>query len=432
MSEKNKSSIFSTIGKGIKSISIAISNLIDRLLYSRRFLALVSLLIALLIFASVLYSEQMANQITQSTELTAPVEVVGDLEEYEISNVPSTVQVLVTGSAVDVRSAQNQNNHSAVLDISTLGEGNHRIRLDRKGFSPTVKVIFQPEFVDVNVSRKVSAEYDVEPTYINMNKLEPQYILSNLTLDNTQVTINTSQEKLSQISQVRALIDVSNKTESFSSVAYVVAYDQQGKAMDVEIEPNELNATVTIASPSRQVPIAVRTEGQIPNNKSVEAITLDQPSITIYGPEEILNTISSIPVVINAQTLTQDETVLKHTLVRPEGVRSMEFETVNISITLGDKETSQIEKSQIFFENNANNYEVVRADGSEMVVDVTMSGTADRLAQIDPSSIKVFIDMSALRVGQQSVTLKVSGPDPLVDYQVTNNQIDVIISEKGE
>lgn len=238
MSEKNKSSIFSTIGKGIKSISIAISNLIDRLLYSRRFLALVSLLIALLIFASVLYSEQMANQITQSTELTAPVEVVGDLEEYEISNVPSTVQVLVTGSAVDVRSAQNQNNHSAVLDISTLGEGNHRIRLDRKGFSPTVKVIFQPEFVDVNVSRKVSAEYDVEPTYINMNKLEPQYILSNLTLDNTQVTINTSQEKLSQISQVRALIDVSNKTESFSSVAHVVAYDQQGKAMDVEIEPN--------------------------------------------------------------------------------------------------------------------------------------------------------------------------------------------------
>lgn len=432
MSEKNKSSIFSTIGKGIKSISIAISNLIDRLLYSRRFLALVSLLIALLIFASVLYSEQMANQITQSTELTAPVEVVGDLEEYEISNVPSTVQVLVTGSAVDVRSAQNQNNHSAVLDISTLGEGNHRIRLDRKGFSPTVKVIFQPEFVDVNVSRKVSAEYDVEPTYINMNKLEPQYILSNLTLDNTQVTINTSQEKLSQISQVRALIDVSNKTESFSSVAHVVAYDQQGKAMDVEIEPNELNATVTIASPSRQVPIAVRTEGQIPNNKSVEAITLDQPSITIYGPEEILNTISSIPVVINAQTLTQDETVLKHTLVRPEGVRSMEFETVNISIALGDKETSQIEKSQIFFENNANNYEVVRADGSEMVVDVTMSGTADRLAQIDPSSIKVFIDMSALRVGQQSVTLKVSGPDPLVDYQVTNNQIDVIISEKGE
>lgn len=432
MSEKNKSSIFSTIGKGIKSISIAISNLIDRLLYSRRFLALVSLLIALLIFASVLYSEQMANQITQSTELTAPVEVVGDLEEYEISNVPSTVQVLVTGSAVDVRSAQNQNNHSAVLDISTLGEGNHRIRLDRKGFSPTVKVIFQPEFVDVNVSRKVSAEYDVEPTYINMNKLEPQYILSNLTLDNTQVTINTSQEKLSQISQVRALIDVSNKTESFSSVAHVVAYDQQGKAMDVEIEPNELNATVTIASPSRQVPIAVRTEGQIPNNKSVEAITLDQPSITIYGPEEILNTISSIPVVINAQTLTQDETVLKHTLVRPEGVRSMEFETVNISITLGDKETSQIEKSQIFFENNANNYEVVRADGTEMVVDVTMSGTADRLAQIDPSSIKVFIDMSALRVGQQSVTLKVSGPDPLVDYQVTNNQIDVIISEKGE
>lgn len=432
MSQNNKNSIFSILGRSIKSVSIWLSNLIDKLLYSKRFLALVSLLITLLIFVSVLYSESLASQITQSTELDANVEIVGDLEEYEITNVPESVKAVVTGAAVDVRSAQNTNNYSAVLDISQLGEGNHRVRLDRKGFSPLLRVIFQPEFIDISVSRKVSQEFEIKTDYINMGKLEPQYILSKPEVENSIVTINTSQEKMSRISEVRALIDVSEKTESFSSVAKVVAYDQEGKAMDVDISPNEVNVSVSISSPSRQIPIIASMVGEIPNNRAIERITFDHPSVTIYGVEEVLNTISSVPVVINAQTLNSDQTQLKHTLVRPEGVRSMDVETVNITINLGDKASKSIEKSQIFFENNVNNYNVAMADGSDLVVDIVLSGTQARLDEITPSQIKVYIDMSALRPGTQTVTLQVSGPDPLVNYELNENQIDIVISEKGE
>lgn len=428
----NNNSPVSFVGRTISGLSYWISNLIDRLLYSKRFLALVSLVITLLIFASIVYSESLASQITQSTELTAEVEVVGDLDEYEIVNVPETVQVLVTGAAVDVRSAQNLENYSAVLDISDLGEGDHRVRLDRKGFSPLLKVIFQPEFVDINISRKVSLEFEVEPNYINNAQLEAQYILSNPVIENNVVTINTSQEKMSRISEVRALIDVAQKTESFNSVAKVVAYDQDGQAMDVDIQPSEVNVSVEVSSPSRQVPIVVTTVGDIPNNMAIENIEVDHPSVTIYGPEEVLNTISSIPATIYGPSLTDSEIELKHTLVAPEGVRTMDVESVNITITLGDKQTRDVEKSQIFRENNVNNYNVVMADDSDFVVDVILSGTQSRIDSINASDIKVFIDMTALRPGTQTVNLNVSGPDPLVNYELSQNEIEIIISEQGE
>lgn len=432
MTNPEKRSVFSSIGQALKHLFNLGSNLIDRLLYSKRFLALVSLAIAILIFVSVMYSESLASQITQSTELNAQVEVVGDLDEYEISNVPTSVNVVVTGSAVDVRSAQNQNNYKAVLDITSLGEGNHRVRLDRKGFSPTLKVIFQPESVYVSISRKVSQEFTVEPDYLNNEKLEAQYILSDTVLENDTVTINTSQEKMSRISSVKALINVGGKTENFSETAKVVAYDQEGYAMDVDIEPDVINVNVTISSPNREVPIVTQSVGTIPNNKAIESISLDQPTVTIYGPEDVLNGIANVVVPINNQTLSNEVTELKQTLVRPEGVRSMDVESVTITIQLGDKVTREIEKSQIFYENNVNSYNVTKADGSQMVADVILSGTQSRLDKIEPSQIKVYLDMTSLRPGQQVVTLNITGPDQLVKYELLNNDIEVIITQKGE
>lgn len=432
MSNQKPTSFLSTISKGLKQISLLISNFIDRLLYSKRFLAVVSLAIALLFFISIQYSQQLATQITQAAELQAPVQVEGNLEEYEISSVPQSVNVVVTGSIVDVRTVQNSNNYAAVLNISNLNEGQHRIRLDRKGFSPTLKVVFSPEFIDVTISRKVSASFEVEPSFINTDKLEPQYILNDPVFENKEVIIHTSQEKLSRISKVVALIDVTNKTESFVSDAKIVAYDQDGLAMDVDIEPEVVPVSVAISSPSRQVAVNVTPVGDIPNNMAISSIELDYPSITLYGPESILNNIASVNIPINASTLTQEVTELKHTIIRPEGVRSMDVESLNIVINLGPKVTKDVEKSQIFFENNVNNYGVIMKDGSEMAVDVTLAGTQERVDGVNPSDIKVQLDMNNITIGTQTVTLDVSGPDPLVKYDLKQKTIEVEITEKGE
>lgn len=428
----NDRTVIGAITRVFGRLSAWVSTLIDKLLYSKRFLALVSLAITLLIFVSVIFSAQLANQINQSTELVAAVEIIGDLEEYEISDVRETVNVVVTGSAIDVRSAQNTNNYTAVLDISNLTEGNHRVKLERKGFSPTLKVIFQPESLDINISRKTSEVFDVTPNFINLAKLEPQYNISNPVLEVNEVTINTSQEKLSQISEVRALIDVTGKTETFNVAAKIMAYDQAGRAMDVEIEPNEVNATVEISSPNKQVDVFVNPVGAIPNDMAIDTISIDTPSITLFGAEEVLNAISNIPAAIDATQLTNRQTQLKHTLLRPEGVRSMDVETILIDIELAPKVTKAVEQSQIFFENNVNNYDISKPDGTELVADVTLSGSQKRIDELNVSSIRVSLDMNGLMPGKQVVNLSVNGPDPYINYELNNSQIEVVISEKGD
>ena len=228
------------------------------------------------------------------------------------------------------------------------------------------------------------------------------------------------------------MIDVANKTETFSSIARVVAYDQEGRAMDVDIEPNEINASVSISSPNKQVDVVVNPVGVIPNDMAIESITLDHPSITLYGPEEVLDSVSNILATIDATQLTNVSTELRHTLVRPEGVRSMDIETVNIGIILAPRVSEQVEQSQIFFENNTNNYDIARPDGTDLVVDVTLSGTQNRIDNLNVSTIRVSLDMNGLRPGRQMVTLNVSGSDQFVNYELMNNEIEVVISEKGE
>ena len=245
---QDRRSFIKRLESAVRRVSMSLSNIFDRLIYSKSSLLLVSLGITLLIFLSVISSQRLANQINSSTELRARVEVQGDLDEYEISDIPETVNVVVTGSALDVRTIQNASNYSAVINITNLSEGNHRVRFEQKGFSPSLRVIFQPDYIDINISRKTSGTFDVIPSFMNMDKLEEQYILTQTNLDVKEVTIHTSQEKLSQIAEVRALIDVSNKTESFNAVVKVRAYDQNGSAMDVDIEPEEINVSVSVSS----------------------------------------------------------------------------------------------------------------------------------------------------------------------------------------
>lgn len=429
---QNKPSFITRLLTTLSKFQQFVSNIIDKLLYSKQYLAFVSLGIALLIFASVFYTDALSNQIKQSLELTVPVEVVGNLDEYELTGVPESVDSIVTGSAIDVRNAQNSESFRGVIDVTGLTEGNHRIKFERKGFPQSLNVIFTPETIDINLSRKISQEFGITTGFINEARLGQQYILSEPKLEINSVVINTSQEKMNQISEVRALIDVSDKTENFTAMAKVVAYDQNGQAMNLDIEPEEVRVSVEVTSPSRTVPVVVYPVGTIPKDKVISSITINYPEITLFGPQSVLNDITEIPLSLNAENLSESPTVINHTLSRPEGVRALDIETVEVTVNLADKSSQTIEKSQVFFENNINNYQVTKSDQSNLVVDVVVSGAQERIDALNEGQIKVFIDMTDITIGKQTVTLQVSGPDHLLTYEVTNPEVNINVAERGE
>lgn len=104
--------------------------------------------------------------------------------------------------------------------------------------------------------------------------------------------------KLEQVAVVKALIDVKkivNPSVGTTTLKEVplAAYDVNGKKLDIEIVPETVDVTLTITSPSKEVPLKVIPEGEVAFGKSLDAITLSQTKVTVYGDEETLKNISS-------------------------------------------------------------------------------------------------------------------------------------------
>lgn len=430
MSKKSSNGIFSKISRVFSRIVSFFAIIVDKFLYSTRYAGLVSLAIAALLFISVNYSNQQANSITSSyTFDRVEIETIVNKELMDVVGIPENVTAVVTGDFVTVNAMKNDGLVSVVLDLENLNEGNHRVKFGTKGFLPGLSVILSPEYADVSLQRKASRTFSVTSEFINVDRLDAQYIVSEPVLDLNEVTINASNEKLDSISMVKALIDVKDRKESFTTEAQVKIYDQDGKLMDVVVSPSVINASVAISSPNRQVPIVIKPTGSILNNRAIDSITMDFDSVTLYAPQDVLNKISSIEVPINAESLIAD-TTLKVTLSTPEGVRSMNTTTVNLDIKLGDKQTRTIEGSQIFFENNIKNYEISKPENAPMVADVIVEGTQARLDAIDLSKIRVSLDMNNINIGPQKAKLIVEGPDSLLTYRLVNDEIDIVVTQK--
>lgn len=430
MSKKSSNGIFSKISRAFSKIASFFAIIVDKFLYSNRYAGLVSLSIAALLFISVNYSNQQANSITSSYTFDhVEIETIVNKELMDVVGIPENVTAVVTGDFVTVNAMKNDGLVSVVLDLENLNEGNHRVKFGTKGFLPGLSVILSPEYADVSLQRKASRTFSVTSEFINVDRLDAQYIVSEPVLDLSEVTINASNEKLDSISMVKALIDVKDRKESFTTEAQVKIYDQDGKLMDVVVSPSVINASVAISSPNRQVPIVIKPTGSILNNRAIDSITKNFDSVTIYAPQDVLNKISSIEVPINAESLIAD-TTLKVTLSTPEGVRSMNTTTVNLDIKLGDKQTRTIEGSQIFFENNIKNYEISKPENAPMVADVIVEGTQARLDAIDLSKIRVSLDMNNINIGPQKAKLIVEGPDSLLTYRLVNDEIDIVVTQK--
>lgn len=413
--------------KGLTRFTRAISAAIDNFLFSKRWTFLISLLIAVIFFIWVRSSSNLALNIQSNfTDEAVEVRVVASQEIYEITGVPETVQAMVSGSMVDVTTTRNQGDYYVSVDLTGLDAGVHTVRLVPEGFSPNVTVFLNPSDVRVTIREKRSQNFMLSYEFINTNRIDSQYVLGIPELDLQEVTVRASQETLDNVASVKALINVADRTESFSDQATIVAYDQQGSRLDIDIIPNTVNVSVGVTAPSKQVPIAISLVGEIPNQKAIKSLELDYEEITIYGPENILVAINEIMIPINAQELTQDGSLI-HTINLPNGVRKADINRVEVKYTLDDRVTTTIEDVVVFVENNPQGHQVVLSNQDFLVVDIEVTGTQDQIEAMELGRVRVHIDINRLEPGVHTLPVAVFSPYPLLNIEPVMSEIEIEI-----
>lgn len=427
---------YDNVENGFVKVFRFISNWVDRILFSDRYGKLVAVSLATIICVIVntgVEGNIFTNNMKSAVELEG-ISVVTNISDstYEVENLPETVSVTITGETNDVQNAMQQKaNYQVLANLSELGEGTHEVKLEPINFSSKVNVTVQPNVVVVTVRKKVSRSFNLGYEFINTNKMDKIYSLSTPELAQNEVIVRASEERLEEVAYVKALIDVSGVKADFEQEATIVAYNQKGETLDVDILPSKINAKVNVSSPHKEVPIVVKFTGDLPDGRAVSAYEQDKKTVVLYGSQEVLSNIDEITVQVPLTQVTQDMETKRVTvpLMLPTGTAVKgDSVTITVDVTFGKAETKTINNVPVEFVNW--NPGLQLASDMPFTINVKVKGMKEQIESIKASDIKVVADMQEYGfIGIYDVSLTIQQANPMVQYSMDNDVLEIEIIE---
>lgn len=419
------------LGENIMRLFRFFSIWIDKILFNQKYGKLVALGITLLLFFTTSINGDKGFTTAGSADIIKdiPVTVLVNDAVYEVSGLPEKVNATVIGELNDVQLVRSQGDYQVVADLSGLTEGVHEVELQAVDFSPRVDVILQPSTATVRIQKKVTQSFAVGYDFVNVDKMNRIYSLGTPEFEANDVLVRASQDTIDKIAFVKALINVEGVDASFEQQAPLVAYDQNGVKLDVDILPETIGVKVEVSEPKKDVPIVIEPIGTITNGKAIESLTLEHQSVTLYGPQSILDTINEIKIQIPANNLIKD-TELTMPIILPNGVAKTSVTKVNIKVKLADMAERTLEDIPITYINNDNGYVFSTTNPDDAYADVILKGAQSVIDTINPEDVEVFIDLKDISTGVQEIQLQVRGKNNLVIYETTKQTIELNVESK--
>ena len=391
-----------SLTNGAQRIIRWLSNGFDRVLFNPRHGKLVAFVVAFIVYIA-FNSNSVTTPLLTSLPFDAPVNVTYNSEMYEITEIPKTVSVLASGSQSDISMINtDSSNIKATLDLTGYTEGTHQVKYAIEGVSTRVRTNVTPESVTVTIKIKNAKKVELGYDFINRDKLDPRNNIGDVELELHEVSIKASQDTLDKVAFVKALIDVGGRTASFEDDAKIVAYDQTGAKLDqVDIIPKTVKAKVSLDQNGKSVKIIPVFEGNFPEGKHISDYKLDNDTITIYGPQETLENITSVRVPIQAAQLDKDTVTLQQTVSLPANVRYGSVSKVNIEINMGEAVTKDFEDMVISYRSKPNNLDISPKSADETKITITVTGAAESFDTkgFDINNVDLYIDLRDAKAG---------------------------------
>ncbi len=422
---------YSKVSRPISRFSKWISAWMDRILFSQRYGKLVALLLAVFVYAIIDIGDSASSLFETKQVYTFKAQTVNVLvneETYEVSGLPETVDVQLLGDINDLQMVRQQNSLSVVADLRQLGEGRSDIELEVQNIPSRLEVIIEPGTVSVELKKKQTQTYALGYDFVNQSEMDATYDLGTPEFDEDTVTVRASEDTLNRVSYVKALIDVSGVTSDFETDAPLAAYDENGDRLEVDIIPSTMHVSISVTQPKKTVPIEVVQVGTMEEGLAISTCTLSDEEITLYAKQSVLDQIDHIEISLPVSNITSDRT-LAMPITLPQGVTQASLSSVSVSVTVGERTSATFSDVQVRLINQEAEIDGMPITLDPRTVSVTVSGSEEMLQNITKEDIMVTADLKGITAaGERQLTLSVSGPNRLVEYQLETSEITVTVS----
>lgn len=407
---------------------------LEKALSKKSSMIILSLVLAVIVF--VIIDRQNTTLLEKNAEVLydIPLSATYNDEEYVVEGLPETVDITLIGTKANLYLAKQLPTQDVNVDLSDLKPGVHKVSLKYKQSITSVEYKLDPSEVTVVVSSKKSETRSVESDIVNLNKLDSKLAINNTKLDTDEVIIKGTEDSLAKVSTIKALINVSNMVDPKAGTNTLkdiplIAYDENGAKVDVEMVPSKVTATVEIESPSKTVPLEIEPTGNVIFGKAIKNITSSVQKVTIYGNSKVLDNTNSIKVKIDVNNLksNKDYTV---TIKKPAGIREISEKVVTAKVELDDEVTTELSGVKLGVVNLGSNYTAQATSENATEVTVILKGVESIIKNITPSDVEAYVDLEGLGAGDHEVEIKVKGTDPKVKYSSKVTKTIIKIAEK--
>lgn len=407
----------------------------ERFLMKKNTLVFLSLIMAISLFFFV--DSKLLVLVDSSAEILEKQDVVAEYnkEAYVVMGLPDKVDVILIGRQSDLYLAKQLSSKDVTVDLSGLGVGTHTVTFKYKNDVSRIEYKVDPSTANITIYPKLSESRMVNVDVVNQDKLDTKLSVQSVDIDSKEIIIKGAEHILNTVASVKALVDVGNLDDPDVGVTTIndvtlVAYDNKGQLVDVEMVPSKVSATVSIISPNKEVPLKIIPTGEVLFGKAISSMTSTVTKVRVYGDQATIDELQYIPVYVDVTGLKSAKT-FNVILNKPSGIRYISEVSTTVDVSLGDEVTKEISNVMIESINLDSNYKASALDSASSQTTVIIKGTQSVLDTItDASSIKATIDLAGLSVGEHEVEVEVVGTEVKATYTPKTTKVKIKITKR--
>lgn len=409
----------------------------EHLITTKKALLIISLLIAFLAFYTLDKNSNIMMNNYAERLYGEPVTAIYNEEAYVVEGIPKTADVVLIGNKSNIYLAKQYPTKGISVDLRELSVGTHKVQLKYSQSFSFVDYTIDPSYVTVVIYDKVSRSREVGYEILHRESLDSKLDITDVTLSKSEITIKGNEATLNKVGYVKAMIDLNNLVNPKSGSASVkncnlVAYDDSGKVVDVEILPKTVDAELTLSSSSKTVPIKVMPEedGKLALGYAISSLTPSSNSIEIFGSEENLAKVDYVPVYVDVDGVSENKTYTVN-IQKPNGVRDISIKTITVKLTVTKESQTEVTGVQILHQNLDPSLRVMTMSKDDVQTTVLVKGSEEAIKNLDASKVTATIDLAKYTTpGEWEVEVKASGEDTKLTYEPKTTKVKVVISKK--
>jgi len=403
----------------------------DKFMDNPWFLRFTALFLAIILFFSVQAEEKKGSKAggdTMDIIRDSPVQVFYDNENLVVTGVPETVNMTIEGPANLVQTTKLLKDFTLRVDLSSLPLGRHSVKIKPENISEKLQVRFDPATIEVVIEEKITQTFRVDPE-LNERLLADEFNVVKIDVIPSTIEVTGAKSVIESISFVKASITGDKEiNKSFEQQARVRVLDKDLTKLNVTIVPEQVTVKVEISEYSKEVPIVLKSRGVPDTGVTVDAISAQDKTISLFGPRKVLDQIKEFSVDVDVSEVKGQGT-MSIDLKKPKGVSKMSLDKVKVKI---DATVTESDLEVLNPEPPVEDVKVVTREFKDMPVTVkgldenftssfrkpaaglvvlTVTAEQDVIDTLEKTDFTVYIDASGTTdEGEQNFSVLVEGP----------------------